>query len=74
MPDEAPLGLRVYGARRARAARGGVPRHGARRAPSRPATAASSAAVEALEGKGRTPIGRSLLATPGDFADGAATR
>ena len=58
-------------------ARGSRTRRSAWRAPTPSSSRRSSAgdraqlraAVDELVGKGRTPIGRSLLATPGDFAD-----
>lgn len=68
VPEDARVGLRVYGARvsettRARGCRdtelvipvGSVQRDRVEQV------------VDGLEGKGRTPIGRSLLAAPGDF-------
>jgi Ca-activated chloride channel family protein len=68
VPEEAPMGLRVYGARVAGQGRAKAcadtelvaPVAAGDRAPLRDA-------VHALAGKGRTPIGRSLLATPDDF-------
>ena len=68
VPEEAPMGLRVYGSRVAGQGRAKAcadtelvaPVQAGDRAPLRDA-------VHALAGKGRTPIGRSLLATPGDF-------
>jgi hypothetical protein len=68
VPDEAPLGLRVYGAKVAGQGRAKACADTELAAPVRPGgREALSARVQALEGKGRTPIGRSLLATPGDF-------
>ena len=69
VPDDAPLGpARVRRAGGEPGAREGVRGHRARRARRGRRPGAVRAAVQALTGKGRTPIGRSLLATPGDFA------
>jgi Ca-activated chloride channel homolog len=72
VPDEAPMGLRVYGARVAGQGRDKACADTELVAPVQPGDRAPlRAAAQALDGKGRTPIGRSLLATPGDFeADG----
>jgi Ca-activated chloride channel family protein len=70
VPDEAPLGLRVYGARVAGQGRAKACADTELVAPVQAGGRdALRARVAALEGKGRTPIGRSLLATPGDFPD-----
>ena len=54
--------------RQRRVARPGLPRHEPRHAGRRRSTATTfEAQVEALEGKGRTPIGRSLLKAPEDL-------
>jgi Ca-activated chloride channel family protein len=70
VPEEAPLGLRVYGAR---VAGQGKAKACADTELVAPVEAGGREAlrsrVDALEGKGRTPIGRSLLATPDDFPD-----
>jgi von Willebrand factor type A domain len=68
VPDEAPLGLRVYGARVAGQGRAKACADSELVAPVEAGGRdALRSRVDALEGKGRTPIGRSLLATPGDF-------
>ena len=70
VPAEAPLGLRVYGARVAGQGRAAACADSELVAPVQPGgREALRARVQALEGKGRTPIGRSLLATPDDFPD-----
>jgi len=68
VPEEAPLGMRVYGARVAGQGRAKACADSELVAPVAPGSRdALRERVAALEGKGRTPIGRSLLATPGDF-------
>jgi Ca-activated chloride channel homolog len=68
VPEEAPLGLRVYGARVAGQGRAKACADTELVAPVAPGSRDTlRERVAALEGKGRTPIGRSLLATPGDF-------
>ena len=68
VPREAPMGLRVYGARVAGQGRARACADTELVAPVASGDRAQLRdAVHALEGKGRTPIGRSLLATPGDF-------
>jgi Ca-activated chloride channel family protein len=70
VPEEAPLGLRVYGARLSNAPKRVTCSDTELVAPVAAGDrAAVRAAVDELVGKGRTPIGRSLLATPGDFGD-----
>jgi len=70
VPEEAPLGLRVYGARVAGQGRAKACADTELVAPVAAGDRADvRSAVQALTGKGRTPIGRSLLATPGDFPD-----
>jgi len=70
VPDDAPLGLRLYGARVAGQGRAKACADTELVAPVRPgARDALRESVAGVEGKGRTPIGRSLLATPGDFPD-----
>jgi Ca-activated chloride channel homolog len=70
VPDDAPLGLRVYGARVAGQGRAKACADTELVAPVEAGDrGAVRSAVQALTGKGRTPIGRSLLATPDDFAD-----
>ena len=72
VPPDAPMGLRVYGARVAGQGRAAACAGTELVAPvAAGGQGALRRAVQALQGKGRTPIGRSLLATPGDFgADG----
>jgi Ca-activated chloride channel family protein len=70
VPEEAPLGLRVYGARVAGQGRAKACADTELVAPVAPGSRdALRERVAGLEGKGRTPIGRSLLATPDDFPD-----
>jgi Ca-activated chloride channel family protein len=72
VPEEAPLGLRVYGARVAGQGRAKACADTELVAPVQAGGRdALRARVAALEGRGRTPIGRSLLATPDDFPDDA---
>jgi Ca-activated chloride channel family protein len=74
VPDDAPLGLRVYGARVAGQGRAKACADTELVAPVEAGDRAQvRSAVQALEGKGRTPIGRSLLATPDDFGDDGRT-
>ena len=72
VPPAAPMGMRVYGARVANQGRAAACADTELVAPiARGERAELRAAAQALTGKGRTPIGASLLATPGDFgADG----
>ena len=75
VPEEAPLGLRVYGSQLSGVSRAEGCRDTELVAPVEAGSrAAISDAVQALEGKGRTPIGRSLLATPRDFGPGERRR
>ncbi len=70
VPEEAPLGMRVYGARVAGQGKAKACADTELVAPVEAGGRdALRARVAALEGKGRTPIGRSLLATPNDFPD-----
>jgi Ca-activated chloride channel family protein len=74
VPEDAPLGLRVYGARVAGQGRAKACADTELVAPVAAGDRAQvRSAVQALEGKGRTPIGRSLLATPDDFGDDGRT-
>ena len=72
VPPGAPMGMRVYGARVAGQGRAAACADTELVAPvARGDRGGLRAAAQALTGKGRTPIGASLLATPGDFpADG----
>ena len=70
VPEEAPLGLRVYGSKLSNAPKRVTCTDSELVAPVQPGgREALRARVQALEGTGRTPIGRSLLATPDDFPD-----
>jgi Ca-activated chloride channel family protein len=70
VPEEAPLGLRVYGARLSNAPKRVTCTDTELVAPVAAGDrAAVRDAVDELVGVGRTPIGRSLLATPDDFGD-----
>jgi Ca-activated chloride channel family protein len=70
VPEEAPLGLRVYGAKLSNAPKRVTCTDTELVAPVEAGDRdAVRAAVAELAGKGRTPIGRSLLATPGDFGE-----
>jgi Ca-activated chloride channel homolog len=72
VPADAALGLRVYGAKLSNAPKRVTCTDTELVAPVESGDRAQiRAAVDQLVGVGRTPIGRSLLATPGDFpADG----
>jgi Ca-activated chloride channel family protein len=71
IPEGAAVGLRVYGARVAGAGRSAASRDTRLVVPVGPLDrAAMRARVDALRGRGRTPIGRSLLAAPGDLPAG----
>src|SRR4051794_20173688 len=72
LPDDAKVGLRVYGSRVSEASRAQGCRDTQLVSPVGPLDRdALQGRVDALQGKGRTPIGRSLLAAPGDLgADG----
>jgi Ca-activated chloride channel homolog len=70
VPEDAPLGLRVYGAKLHNAPKRVTCTDTELVAPVQAGDrAALRAAVDELVGLGRTPIGRSLLAAPGDFPD-----
>jgi Ca-activated chloride channel homolog len=70
VPADAPLGLRVYGAKLSNAPKRVTCTDTELVAPVEAGDRAQlRAAVDELIGVGRTPIGRSLLATPGDFPD-----
>ena len=71
VPEDAAVGLRVYGAKVAEAGRARGCRDTELVIPVGPVDRSSVAdTVDALEGKGRTPIGRSLLAAPDDLPSG----
>ena len=68
LPEDAQVGLRVYGSKVSDVSRAEGCRDSALVTPVGPLDRdALSGSVEALQGKGRTPIGRSLLAAPGDL-------
>jgi Ca-activated chloride channel homolog len=70
VPDDAPLGLRVYGAKLSNAPKRVTCTDTELVAPVESGDRTQiRSAVDALVGVGRTPIGRSLLATPRDFPD-----
>jgi Ca-activated chloride channel homolog len=70
VPADAPLGVRVYGAKLSNAPKRVTCTDTELVAPVEPGDRAPlRAAVDKLVGVGRTPIGRSLLATPDDFPD-----
>ena len=71
LPADAQVGLRVYGARVAQASRRLGCRDTQLSVPVGPLDrAALKARVQALQGRGRTPIGRSLRAAAGDLPAG----
>jgi Ca-activated chloride channel family protein len=75
LPAGAPLGLRVYGAKIDQASRAEACRDTELTVPVGPLDKnAMRGTVDALQGKGRTPIGSSLLATPDDLGSGAGRR
>jgi Ca-activated chloride channel family protein len=70
LPEGAPVGIRVYGATVAETTRAEGCRDTELVVPVGPLDKdAARARVQALEGKGRTPIGNSLLAAPDDMPD-----
>jgi Ca-activated chloride channel family protein len=70
VPAQAPMGLRTYGANVAGQGKAKACADTELVAPVRAGDrGALRDAVAALEGKGRTPIGNALLATPDDFGD-----
>jgi Ca-activated chloride channel family protein len=75
LPSGAQLGLRVYGSKVAEASRAAGCRDSELTIPVGPLDKdAMGAAVDGLTGRGRTPIGRSLLATPGDLGTAPGRR
>lgn len=75
LPAGSSLGLRVYGSKVAGVARAVACRDSTLAIPVGPLEKASlTATVGALQGRGRTPIGRSLLAAPGDLGGAAGRR
>jgi Ca-activated chloride channel family protein len=68
LPDDAKVGLRVYGSKVSEASRAAGCRDTELVSPVGPLDRqALQSRVDALQGKGRTPIGRSLLAARGDL-------
>ena len=75
LPEGAPLGLRVYGSKISEVSRSEGCRDTELTVPVGPLDKdALRSTVNALEGKGRTPIGRSLLAVPDDLGTAEGRR
>ncbi|HEY8339290.1 MAG TPA: VWA domain-containing protein, partial [Egibacteraceae bacterium] len=75
VPEGAPLGLRVYGAKVAETSREQACRDTELTIPVGPLDKQRMTdVVKGLEGKGRTPIGNSLLAAPDDLGSAAGRR
>jgi Ca-activated chloride channel family protein len=75
LPEGVPLGLRVYGSKVSEASRAQGCRDTELTVPVGPLDKdALRAKVDALEGKGRTPIGNSLLAVPDDLGSAEGRR
>jgi Ca-activated chloride channel family protein len=75
LPEGVPLGLRVYGSKVSEASRAEGCRDTELTVPVGPLDkAALTDTVNALEGKGRTPIGNSLLAVPDDLGSAEGQR
>jgi Ca-activated chloride channel homolog len=75
LPAGAPLGLRVYGSKIDEVSRAEGCKDTELTVPVGPLDKqAMRGTVDGLEGKGRTPIGNSLLATPGDLGSGEGRR
>jgi Ca-activated chloride channel family protein len=75
LPAGAPIGLRVYGSKVAEASRAEACKDTELTIPIGPLDKEQMrSTVNALTGKGRTPIGDSLLAAPDDFGSGGAGR
>jgi Ca-activated chloride channel family protein len=75
LPQGAPIGLRVYGAKVAETSRAEACRDTELTIPVGPLDKDQlTGAVNALTGKGRTPIGNSLLATPDDLGSSEGRR
>jgi Ca-activated chloride channel family protein len=75
LPAGAPLGLRVYGSKVSEASRAEGCRDTELTVPVGPLDkTALRGTVDALQGKGRTPIGRSLLAVPDDLGSAEGRR
>jgi Ca-activated chloride channel family protein len=75
LPPGVPLGLRVYGSKVDEASRAEACRDTELTVPVGPLDKSRTrSTVNALQGKGRTPIGNSLLATPDDLGSAAGRR
>jgi Ca-activated chloride channel family protein len=75
LPDGAPIGLRVYGSKVAEVSKEQACRDTELTIPVGPLDkAAMTGKVHALQGKGRTPIGASLLAAPDDLGSSSGRR
>jgi Ca-activated chloride channel family protein len=75
LPEGAPLGLRVYGSKVSETSRAEGCKDTELPVPVGPLDkAALRSTVNALEGKGRTPIGNSLLAVPDDLGSAVGRR
>ena len=75
LPEGAPIGLRVYGSKVAEVAKAQACKDTELTIPVGPLDKGRMRdTVHALEGKGRTPIGASLLATPGDLGSAQGRR
>jgi Ca-activated chloride channel family protein len=75
LPQGAPIGLRVYGSKVAEVSRDEACRDTELTIPVGPLDKGKmTSTVHALQGKGRTPIGASLLATPDDLGSSSGRR
>ena len=75
LPEGAPIGLRVYGSKVSEVSKAEACRDTELTIPVGPLDKGRMRdTVHALEGKGRTPIGASLLATPGDLGSAEGRR
>ncbi len=75
LPEGAPIGLRVYGSKLAEVSKAQACRDTELTVPVGPLDKARMQdTVHALQGKGRTPIGASLLATPDDLGGAEGRR
>jgi Ca-activated chloride channel family protein len=75
LPEGAPIGLRVYGSKVAEVSKAQACKDTELTIPVGPLDKGKmTGTVHALQGKGRTPIGASLLATPDDLGSAAGRR
>jgi Ca-activated chloride channel family protein len=75
LPEGAPIGLRVYGSKVAEVSRAQACKDTELTIPVGPLDKGGmTSTVHALQGKGRTPIGASLLATPDDLGSAEGRR